>query len=62
MKNQLNSVKRFVTCEDGPTAVEYAVVMCLIVIASLTAISGLGTSLASWFDGATTTYESLTTP
>lgn len=35
-------VHRFLVSEDGPTAVEYAVMLALIVIVCLTAISSIG--------------------
>ena len=31
MKNLMNSVKNFLVSEDGPTAVEYAIMLALIV-------------------------------
>lgn len=37
-------VKRFLVSEDGPTAVEYAVMLALIVIVCLTAIRAIGTN------------------
>ena len=44
MKNLLNSVKTFMVSEDGPTAVEYAVMLALIIIVCLTAIKAVGTT------------------
>ena len=44
MKSIANSVKRFLVSEDGPTAVEYAVMLALIVIVCLTAIQAIGTN------------------
>lgn len=44
MQNLLNSVKSFLVSEDGPTAVEYAVMLALIVIVCLTAIRAVGTN------------------
>ena len=38
----LEWVKRFVGSEDGPTAVEYAVMLALIVVVCITAITTLG--------------------
>ncbi|MBV9123183.1 MAG: Flp family type IVb pilin [Planctomycetes bacterium] len=35
---------RFLQAEDGPTAVEYAVMLALIVVACLVAITALGTN------------------
>ena len=44
MRDFANSVKRFMVSEDGPTAVEYAVMLALIVIVCLTAIQAIGTN------------------
>ena len=44
MKNFSQSLKRFLVSEDGPTAVEYAVMLALIVIVCLTAIQAVGTN------------------
>ncbi len=49
MKSFANSVKRFLVSEDGPTAVEYAVMLALIVIVCLTAITSIGTSASATF-------------
>ena len=40
---------RFLKSEDGPTAVEYAVMLALIVIVCLTAISSIGTNAKNTF-------------
>jgi pilus assembly protein Flp/PilA len=50
MRNMINSVRRFLTSEDGPTAVEYAVMLALIVIVCLTAISSVGTQTSTTFN------------
>ncbi|MAT16194.1 MAG: Flp family type IVb pilin [Planctomyces sp.] len=50
MKNFVNSVKHFLESEDGPTAVEYAVMLALIVIVCLTAISAIGTNANTKFE------------
>jgi len=42
-------VYRFLKSEDGPTAVEYAVMVSLIIVVAITAIKGLGTGLQSTF-------------
>ena len=44
MKKLAKKVQRFLVSEDGPTAVEYAVMLALIVIVCLTAIRSVGTS------------------
>jgi len=46
----LNHVKNFLRSEDGPTAVEYAVMLALIVIVCLTAIRAVGTNANSRFN------------
>ena len=42
-------VQRFLASEDGPTAVEYAVMLALIVIVCLTAIQAIGTNASATF-------------
>jgi pilus assembly protein Flp/PilA len=42
-------VQEFYRSEDGPTAVEYAVMLALIIIVCLTAISALGTNANNTF-------------
>ncbi|MCA9068730.1 MAG: Flp family type IVb pilin [Planctomycetaceae bacterium] len=50
MKNFAQSVKRFLVSEDGPTAVEYAVMLALIVIVCLTAIQAIGNNANTKFE------------
>lgn len=49
MKNLAQKVQRFLVSEDGPTAVEYAVMLALIVIVCLTAIQAIGTNASTTF-------------
>ncbi len=42
MKNFGKKVQRFLASEDGPTAVEYAVMLALIVIVCLATITTVG--------------------
>jgi pilus assembly protein Flp/PilA len=42
-------VRRFLTSEDGPTAVEYAVMLALIIVVCITIIGNLGTGISSTF-------------
>lgn len=49
MKSLLNRVRTFLTSEDGPTAVEYAVMLALIIVACLTIIGNLGSAVSSNF-------------
>jgi pilus assembly protein Flp/PilA len=44
-----SQVARFLTSEDGPTAVEYAVMLALIVVVCITAITALGSSSNATF-------------
>ena len=54
MKNILIKLHRFVESEDGPTAVEYAVMLALIVVVCLTAIQSIGTNANSTFNSVAT--------
>jgi pilus assembly protein Flp/PilA len=49
MKSLAQKVQRFLVAEDGPTAVEYAVMLALIVIVCLTAISAVGSNTSKTF-------------
>ena len=49
MKSLAKKVQRFLASEDGPTAVEYAVMLALIVIVCLTAIQAIGTNANATF-------------
>lgn len=49
MQKITNSVKRFLASEDGPTAVEYAVMLALIVIVCLAAVRTIGSRANSKF-------------
>jgi pilus assembly protein Flp/PilA len=57
MKVWAKSVRRFLVSEDGPTAVEYAVMLALIVVVCLVAIGQIGTNANTAF---TTIANSLT--
>jgi len=50
MKSLAKKVHRFLVSEDGPTAVEYAVMLALIIIVCLGAIQQLGTEVEREFD------------
>ena len=50
MKSLALKVQRFLVSEDGPTAVEYAVMLALIVIVCLTAIQAIGTNANTTFN------------
>jgi pilus assembly protein Flp/PilA len=42
-------IKKFLVSEDGPTAVEYAVMLALIVVVCLTAIQAIGNNANATF-------------
>ncbi|HXY34514.1 MAG TPA: Flp family type IVb pilin [Planctomycetaceae bacterium] len=50
LKHLVSGVKKFVTSEDGPTAVEYAVMLALIIVVCLTAIQAVGTNANNKFN------------
>ena len=49
MRKFAQSVGNFVKREDGPTAVEYAVMLALIIVVCITAITTLGTNANATF-------------
>ena len=49
MKNFGKQVQRFLVSEDGPTAVEYAVMLALIIIVCLATITTVGTNANARF-------------
>jgi pilus assembly protein Flp/PilA len=49
MRSLAKKVQRFLVSEDGPTAVEYAVMLALIIIVCLTAITQLGQAVNTTF-------------
>lgn len=58
MKSLAKKVQRFLASEDGPTAVEYAVMLALIIIVCMGAITTLGANANTSF---TATAGSLAT-
>jgi len=50
MRNFLESVQNFLVREDGPTAVEYAVMLALIIVVCIAAIQALGTNANKTFN------------
>ena len=49
LSQTLRSLVSFLKNEDGPTAVEYAVMLALIVVVCITAITTLGTNANATF-------------
>ncbi len=58
MNGTIKSVQRFLASEDGPTAVEYAVMLALIIVTCVGAISNLSTWLQGKFNGVSTAVAS----
>ena len=54
MKRFITKVQKFMKSEDGPTAVEYAIMLALIVIVCLTAIQAVGNAANTAFQHVTT--------
>lgn len=52
MKRALETIRHFVVSEDGPTAVEYAVMLALIIVVAAGAVLALGTAVSEMFDTA----------
>jgi pilus assembly protein Flp/PilA len=50
MKNLFHKTRQFLVNEDGPTAVEYAVMLALIIVVCLTAIQAIGTNANATFN------------
>jgi pilus assembly protein Flp/PilA len=50
MRSLTGAVLRFLAKEDGPTAVEYAVMLALIVVVCITAITALGSNANKTFN------------
>jgi pilus assembly protein Flp/PilA len=50
MRKVCDAIVRFVQTEDGPTAVEYAVMLALIIVVCLGAITVLGQNANSTFN------------
>ena len=50
MSNLLSNVKNFLISEDGPTAVEYAIMLSLIIMVCITAVRAVGTNTNSMFE------------
>ena len=49
MQRFLDTARKFVRAEEGPTATEYAVMLALIIVVALGAISGIGVTVEGIF-------------
>jgi pilus assembly protein Flp/PilA len=54
MTTFLRHTHQFLVSEDGPTAVEYAVMLALIIVVCLTAITAIGSNANATFDSVAT--------
>jgi len=59
MKRFTQSVVNFLKREDGPTAVEYAVMLALIIVVCITAITALGTNANKTFTNVSNTMANV---
>ena len=55
MRQFTNFVVDFLSREDGPTAVEYAVMLALIIVVCITAITALGSNANKTFSSVSAT-------
>jgi Flp/Fap pilin component. len=53
----MSNLKRFLVEEDGPTAVEYAVMLSLIIVVCIVAVRAVGTSSSSTFQQVATEIQ-----
>lgn len=58
MSSLMKSVRQFVVSEDGPTAVEYAVMLALILVACITIVTNLGNTVSGTFSKVNSTLSS----
>jgi pilus assembly protein Flp/PilA len=58
MNNVTSKVRRFLESEDGPTAVEYAVMLGLIVVAIITVVKNLASSVSGTFSTVSSSLSS----
>ena len=61
MNSFMKRAKQFLKSEDGPTATEYAVMLALIIVACIGAITALGGSVETMFEGLGTTLDAVPT-
>jgi pilus assembly protein Flp/PilA len=57
MNAWMKKIRNFLQSEDGPTAVEYAVMLALIVVVCLTTIQSLGTNANATFQSVSTAIQ-----
>jgi pilus assembly protein Flp/PilA len=52
MLNPIAVVRSFLTSEDGPTAVEYVVMLAMIIMACITVVRSFGAPIGGMFSSA----------
>ena len=50
MKSLAKKVQHFLVSEDGPTAVEYAVMLALIIVVCIAAVTAIGNNANTQFE------------
>ena len=60
MRDLPTKVVRFLLDEQGPTTVEYAVLLMLVFLVVLTAITSLGQSVSESFEGSQNSIDAAT--
>ncbi len=58
MKTAFTSVRRFLVREDGPTAVEYAVMLALILVGCITIVTNMGVTVSGSFSQVNAAFSS----
>jgi pilus assembly protein Flp/PilA len=58
MNKLFTRVRSFVVSEDGPTAVEYAVMLALIIVAVVSIVAALGQGISGTFSSVSSTLGS----
>ncbi len=54
----LKKIRRFLTAEEGTTAVEYAVLLAMILIAVIVGVTSAGGGVSNWWGNIKTKIES----
>ncbi|MEN6457326.1 MAG: Flp family type IVb pilin [Thermoguttaceae bacterium] len=60
MKRLNPKIRRFLVAEDGPTAVEYAVMLALIILVCLAGVLAVGTKTNALFESANCAWAAST--
>jgi len=58
MNSLVSKVQRFLVSDDGPTAVEYGVMLALIIAVCAAAVKSLGTSVSGTFSSVSSSLSS----